>query len=173
MSAPSIKGRSRFCIGFLAAAASVALAYDLRWPDADHAHLSRQTARTHITSPIEHAFLAQNDAAMSRMMDAMTIKPTGDIDRDFVAMMIPHHQGAIDMAMAVLRYGRNEQIRRLAQEIIVTQQQEIGAMRLAIGDPFLPVSALRTHSVLSERTDLRRDPGGDHRSAPIRQGTHQ
>jgi uncharacterized protein (DUF305 family) len=72
-------------------------------------------------------------------MSDMAVEPSGDIDRDFVSMMSPHHQGAIDMARAVLRYGHNEQIRRLAQEIIVTQQQEIAAMRLAIGDP-LPAS---------------------------------
>ena len=82
----------------------------------------------------EAAYLAENDAAMAKMMSAMTIKPTGDVDRDFVAMMVPHHQGAIDMALAVLRYGRNEQIKRLAQEIIVTQQQEIAVLRLAVGD---------------------------------------
>lgn len=65
-------------------------------------------------------------------MRDMDVKPTGDVDRDFVAMMIPHHQGAIDMARAVLRSSRNETVRRLAQEIIVTQQDEIRAMRLAI-----------------------------------------
>jgi Domain of unknown function (DUF305) len=54
--------------------------------------------------------------------------------------MIPHHQGAIDMAQAELRYGHNEQLRRIAQEIIVEQQQEIIAMRLALGQP-LPPSA--------------------------------
>lgn len=83
----------------------------------------------------EGPFLAENDAAMKKMMSDMAIKPTGDVDADFVAMMVPHHQGAIDMAVAVLRYGRNPQIRRLAQEIIVTQQQEITAMRLAVGQP--------------------------------------
>jgi hypothetical protein len=89
-------------------------------------------------SPAEAPFLAENNAAMAKMMAAMEIKPSGDVDRDFVAMMVPHHQGAIDMAQAVLRHGRNEQLRRLAQEIIVTQQQEIAAMRLAIGDPLPP-----------------------------------
>ncbi len=82
----------------------------------------------------ETAFLLDNDSAMNRMMADMTTKPTGDVDRDFVAMMVPHHQGAIDMAQTVLRYGHNEQIRRLAQEIVVTQQQEIAAMRLAVGE---------------------------------------
>ncbi|WP_241666801.1 DUF305 domain-containing protein [Muricoccus nepalensis] len=82
----------------------------------------------------EAAFLAENEAAMTRMMEAMAARPTGDIDRDFVAMMAPHHQGAIDMATALLRHGGNETLRRLAQEIIVTQQQEIAAMQLALGE---------------------------------------
>jgi uncharacterized protein (DUF305 family) len=85
-------------------------------------------------SPDEAAFLAENDAAMRKMMTAMEIKPSGDVDRDFVDMMVPHHQGAVDMARAVLRHGHNEQIRRLAQEIIVTQQQEITVMRNAVGE---------------------------------------
>lgn len=78
---------------------------------------------------------------MNKMMADMTIKSTGDVDRDFVATMVPHHQGAIDMAKAVLRYGHNEQIRRLAQEIVVNQQQEIAAMRLAVGEQVPPVAA--------------------------------
>src|SRR3546814_10313938 len=86
----------------------------------------------------ERPFLQGNDAAMAKMMADMTVKPTGDIDRDFVDMMVPHHQGAIDMAELLLRYGHNEQLKRLAQEIIVTQQQEIAAMRLAVGEPLPP-----------------------------------
>lgn len=83
----------------------------------------------------ESAFLKENDAAMTKMMDGMAAKPSGDIDRDFVAMMTPHHQGAIDMAVIELRYGKNEQLRRIAQEIIVDQMQEIAAMKIAIGEP--------------------------------------
>jgi uncharacterized protein (DUF305 family) len=98
----------------------------------------------------EAAFLAENEAAMTKMMAAMEIKPTGDVDKDFVAMMTPHHQGAVDMAQAVLRYGRNEQIRRLAQEIIVTQQQEIAVMRMAVGEP-LPPSVPSNHSMHTHR----------------------
>jgi len=97
----------------------------------------------------EQPFLSENAAAMNKMMAAMMIKPTGDVDRDFVSMMTPHHQGAIDMAQAVLRNGRNEQIRRLAQEIIVTQQQEIAAMRLAVGDPLPPSVASPTQVPVS------------------------
>ena len=83
----------------------------------------------------EEAFIAENRAAMDKMMGGMDVKPSGDVDRDFAAMMIPHHQGAIDMAQAQLRYGRNEQLRRIAQGIIVEQQQEIAAMRLAVNPP--------------------------------------
>jgi len=115
------------------------------------------TAAQKTVSTDESAFLAENDAAMTRMMNDMAAKPTGDIDRDFVAMMAPHHQGAIDMAVLQLRYGKNEQLKRIAQEIIVSQLQEIAAMKLAIGEQVLasapaptqpgpaPVSAPATH----------------------------
>ncbi|CAA0090245.1 Uncharacterised protein [Starkeya nomas] len=73
-------------------------------------------------------------------MAGMDVKPTGNIDADFTAMMIPHHQGAIDMAVAYLRYGTDPQLRRIAQEIVVEQQQQIATMRLAPGQP-LPPSA--------------------------------
>ena len=65
---------------------------------AQDAHPAAQPA----TAPVvaEAPFLKDNQAAMIKMMNDMAIKPTGDIDRDFVAMMSPHHQGAIDMAIA-------------------------------------------------------------------------
>ena len=53
-------------------------------------------------------------------------------------LMIFESPGAIAMAIAMLRYGHNEQLKRLAQEIIVTQQQEISAMRFALGQPLPP-----------------------------------
>jgi Domain of unknown function (DUF305) len=84
------------------------------------------------------AFIAQMNAAMTKMMSAMDISPSGDVDKDFVDTMVPHHEGAIEMAEAELRYGHNEQLRRIAQEIIVTQQDEISAMRLAVGEPLPP-----------------------------------
>jgi hypothetical protein len=107
------------------------------------------SAETEAAFPHETSYLRENDTAMNKMMSGMVIQPTGDVDRDFVAMMAPHHQGAIEMAQAVLRNGHNEQIRRLAQEIIVTQQQEIAAMRLAIGDPLPPPVAAPTQVTAS------------------------
>jgi hypothetical protein len=92
----------------------------------------------HSASVAEAPYLADNVSAMTKMMIDMGIRPSGDVDTDFVAMMAPHHQGAIEMAQAELRYGHNETLRRIAQEIIVTQQQEIAAMRLALGQPLPP-----------------------------------
>src|SRR6201999_1201823 len=86
----------------------------------------------------EALFLSENSSAMEKMMQGMDVKPTGDVDADFTAMMIPHHRGAIDMALSELRYGKNEQLRRIAQEIIVEQQQEINAMHLALGQSLEP-----------------------------------
>lgn len=88
----------------------------------------------------EGAFVSAMDTAMATMMTRMQVRPSHDVDRDFVDMMVPHHGGAIEMAEAELRYGHNERTRRLAQEIIVTQQEEIAALRLSVGEP-LPASA--------------------------------
>jgi uncharacterized protein (DUF305 family) len=120
--------RSRFAIAgavFLAVLASPLVI-------AQQAHHSAPPSMA--ASGDEGAFLRENEAAMTKMMKDMAATPTGDIDRDFVAMMIPHHQGAIDMAAIELKYGKNEQLRRLAQQIVVDQTQEIAAMKLAIGD---------------------------------------
>lgn len=87
------------------------------------------------SSPAEASYLAENVDAMMKMMFDMGIRPSDDIDSDFVAMMTPHHQGAIEMAQSELRYGHNERLKRMAQEIIVTQLDEIAAMRLAVGLP--------------------------------------
>ena len=86
----------------------------------------------------EAPYLAENVSAMTKMMIDMSIRPSGDVDTDFVALMVPHHQGAIEMAQAELRYGRNQPLRRMAQEIIVTQLQEITAMRLSLGQALPP-----------------------------------
>jgi len=84
--------------------------------------------------------------AVARMHRAMNVPFTGDADRDFARMMIPHHQGAIDMALVELRYGKDERLKRLAQEIIVEQQQEIAVMHLALGDALPPGSPAPTQS---------------------------
>jgi len=81
----------------------------------------------------EKTFVQLMDDSMAVMDQGMKDAPmTGDPDHDFAVMMIPHHQGAIDMAKAELLYGKDPVLRRLAQEIIVTQDQEITVMRLRL-----------------------------------------
>jgi uncharacterized protein (DUF305 family) len=116
------------------AATSFAFAEDPARMDEIRGAMPIQTVAGRPDHSQEQAFLSENSAAMSKMMTDMTVKPSGDVDRDFVAMMVPHHQGAVDMAKAELKYGHNEQLRRLAQEIVANQQQEIKAMRSAVSD---------------------------------------
>ena len=73
-----------------------------------------------------------NEAAMSKMMDSMKMgmKMTGDADKDFVMMMLPHHQGAIDMAKVELEFGKDPMLKQMATEIIAAQQKEIEAMKM-------------------------------------------
>src|SRR6202035_5982692 len=59
-----------------------------------------------------------------------SVEPSGNSDTDFVRLMLPHHQGAIDMAKTELMRGKDPEIRRLAQEIITDQQSEIMLMQL-------------------------------------------
>jgi hypothetical protein len=81
------------------------------------------------------AFVQEMNGDMAKMMRDMHASGyTGRPDVDFLAMMIPHHQGAVDMARAVLRHGEDPLTRQLAEDIIAGQQAEIAAMtaRLAI-----------------------------------------
>ena len=76
-------------------------------------------------------FMQDMNTSMKRMDHDMSAAPmTGYVDHDFAAMMIPHHQGAIDMAKGELLYGKDPVMRRLAEEIIVDQQSEIAVMNL-------------------------------------------
>jgi uncharacterized protein (DUF305 family) len=82
-----------------------------------------------------HRFAAEMGVGMQKMMTRMHAPGyTGNPDVDFLAMMIPHHEGAVEMARLVLVYGKDPLTRRLAEEIIASQTSEIAAMteRLAI-----------------------------------------
>ena len=66
---------------------------------------------------------------MKNMMKGMNVKPTGNPDKDFVLMMTPHHQGAIDMAKVELQYGTDPELRQMATDIIAAQEKEIAQMK--------------------------------------------
>ena len=76
-------------------------------------------------APSTKAYEAAND----RMHKDMAIKFSGNADIDFFKGMIPHHQGAIDMAKVVLQHGTDPETKKMAQEIIAAQEKEIAFMR--------------------------------------------
>jgi uncharacterized protein (DUF305 family) len=87
-------------------------------------------ARPAETQTADPAWSAMN-AATDRMHAAMAaVEPYGNSDVDFVRLMLPHHQAAIEMAKTQLLYGKDPQMHRLAQEIITDQQSEIQLMQL-------------------------------------------
>ena len=76
-------------------------------------------------SPADKAFME----SMQKMQKDMDMKPTGNPDKDFVMMMMPHHQGAIDMAKVELQYGKDPMLRKMATGIVKAQEKEIGEMK--------------------------------------------
>ncbi len=69
-------------------------------------------------------------AAHHKMMQAMEgMQPSGNPDKDFAAMMIPHHQGAIEMAKIELQYGTDPQLKAMAEKIIAAQEKEIAELQ--------------------------------------------
>ncbi len=105
---------------FLGAAIALAFTLPALAQEADHsAHQG-----TAVESPSTTAFIAAN----AKMHEGMAIDFTGNADEDFVRGMIAHHQGAIDMAKIELQYGKDESLRKLAEEIIAAQEGEIRMM---------------------------------------------
>ena len=90
-----------------------------------HGSHGNHGASTSAASPATKAYEAANE----KMHKDMAIKFTGDADKDFLRGMIPHHQGAIDMAKVVLRYGKDPKIKALAEKIIKEQEAEIADMK--------------------------------------------
>ena len=84
-------------------------------------HMNTKSAAT----AADNAFAA----SMKTMMNSMNVKPTGKPDKDFALMMVPHHQGAIDMAKVELQYGTDPELRQLATDIVAAQEQEIAQMK--------------------------------------------
>lgn len=110
-------------LSFAAAASAVSLAQD-------HAGHEMQGHAGHemMMDGASNDAVKAYEAANAQMHGAMAIKYTGDPDVDFVRGMTPHHQGAIDMAKVVLKYGKDPEVRKLAEDIIAAQEKEIAWM---------------------------------------------
>lgn len=93
--------------------------------DHKNAHMGHYNVTTQEQTPVIDHYAT----VMDKMHKDMMIKPTGNADVDFMKGMIPHHQGAIDMARVVLEKGNDPEVRDLAKEIIKAQEEEISFMQ--------------------------------------------
>ncbi len=87
---------------------------------------SMQMQMDEVDNPADKAFIGAMRDMMMGMHNSM---PTGDTDLDFVRMMLPHHQAAVDMAKAELQYGKDEMLKGLAKDIVSAQEKEIALMK--------------------------------------------
>ncbi len=94
-------------------------------PAAGHGHGQHHGATAAAAGPAQKAYEAIND----RMHKEMGIAYSGNPDIDFVRGMIPHHQGAVDMAKTVIAFGKDPEIRKLAEGIIKAQEDEIAQLK--------------------------------------------
>jgi uncharacterized protein (DUF305 family) len=95
-----------------------------------HDHSSMET--NHDSHPSDGTPSSRLHEIMMRPMENMNM--TGDVDTDFAAFMIPHHQGAIDMAKVQLEHGKNEELKTMAQSILDSQTKEIEVLRKYAGE---------------------------------------
>ena len=133
--------RSLFA-GFVLAtvgAMSVGFAADPTMPSHDHHAMGGGMPPSLLPVSTAHTYpelMANVDEVMHHGM--ANAKRNGNPDHDFASAMVPHHQGAVDMAKVELLYGKDPVLRRMAQEIIVSQQQEIAVMQRRIDTTFTP-----------------------------------
>lgn len=109
----------------LAALMLVSAPHNVYATDKDHKHMGHHAVTTNEKAPVVDVYAD----VMKKMHKDMMIKPTGDADVDFMRGMIPHHQGAIDMARVVLEKGNDPEVRTLAKDIIKAQEAEISFMQ--------------------------------------------
>lgn len=114
------------CLGLGLALAAPAAAEDMDMKSMDHMNMDHMdmSAGSAEASPSSKAFEAANE----KMHKDMSMSFTGNTDVDFVKGMVPHHQGAIDMARIELQYGKDPEIRKLAEDIVKAQESEIAFM---------------------------------------------
>ena len=113
----------------LLAGTTLALTATLAWADSHEADSMEGMDHSNMDMSAMEGAMGEMMGAMDTMMQAMPTESSGMVDADFLLMMIPHHQSAIDMARIELEQGEDEETRAMAQEIIDAQEAEIEEMR--------------------------------------------
>jgi uncharacterized protein (DUF305 family) len=106
----------------------VVAAFPLAAQQAQHEHSGQPQAQTQQGGGMMGMHSPAMQSAMQHMQQGMS-SMTGDPDVDFARMMIPHHQGAVEMARAELEHGKDPQLRQMAQTIIEDQEREIATLK--------------------------------------------
>ena len=104
---------------------SLAVAEEMRMDMPKSTDMTKSEPKSKVDADFSKAFTQ----SMTKMMSNMDVESTGKPDEDFVLMMMPHHQGAIDMAKVELQYGKDPTLRGMAQDIVAAQEKEIAEMR--------------------------------------------
>ena len=105
---------------------SLAMAEDMKM---DMTKGAMDATKSEPKSKVDADYAKAMTESTTKMMSNMDVKTTGRPDEDFVLLMTPHHQGAIDMAKVELKYGTDPTLRKMAEEIVAAQEKEIAEMR--------------------------------------------
>ena len=120
--------RTHIAIAMIAAVGLAGIAWAQKADTMDHSKMDHSKMGMPMPADAAASSKAYKET-MEKMHNDMTMSYTGDSDKDFVTGMVPHHQGAVEMAKIELQYGKDPELKKLATNIIKSQDEEIAFMK--------------------------------------------